>query len=746
MKRPFLVSGLSFFITAFIASYFNSFFLSVGIVLSAAAFLIFLIATKNYTAKLAALCAVLAFAEMLVFNCTLYAPGAELDGKTDIVNATVIDEPSVSGNRYRYTAVADDGCGFTPAGTKFIVSTPKDVVLDPFDTFSGKVNFYLPNESSGFNARAYYKSNGIYIAAYTSYDLKYTGTADGFKFQKLSYGVRRFIRDTLSADMSRDNAALLTAITDGDKSMLSDELNDAFKYCGISHIAVVSGLHISIVMSAFLFLFIRLGINRRGAAIITCLPVAAFVILSGMAPAAVRSGIMCVIFLVSVAAIKKSDGLNSLGFSVLVMLAVNPFQVRNISFLLSFLATFGILVLGTRFTRWKIFKGKEHRKAKSLLYNFVGIISQTVSATIFTLPVTVFVFGYLSVISPIANVIIIPILPLMMICCLVGLLLSAVHLAVIAKPFLFIASLFSGYINKVALLLGRKDLFLFPMNSDFIKIGFVLSAIIVVVAYLLNKKHKKTLKYAIPVAAVVFVSAMWISQIYKTAVTDISVLPAGNGLCMVITDDKGSYIVGCGGDYSAVYSCNSKIGEDITNNPLLFVLPRNDYTFGQNARSIIEDNDIKSLLLSSYGDKLDYNWKNKDIVFADSTVEANDNRFVLFETDKFSALKVTADGVKLLVLSRNADISALPDDFRDAKIIVTAGTTVPKGLNLCTADTAVISADNKKSLTAKTLYNVSGLNCYATSGKTVTIRAFDNGRYMISGGDGGKLKISEQQT
>jgi competence protein ComEC len=134
---------------------------------------------------------------------------------------------------------------------------------------------------------------------------------------------------------------------------------------------------------------------------------------------------MVLAFLFSMILGREKDVWSTLAFAALIVLAVDPHSIFTISFQLSFLAVVGILWLAPTIFHAISFQAYEFRKGllyRAYLY-FCGLVSVTVSAMFFLLPVTSFYFHRVSLVSLVANM---TALPIMGICILpVGLLASA---------------------------------------------------------------------------------------------------------------------------------------------------------------------------------------------------------------------------------------------------------------------------------------------------------------------------------
>ena len=183
-----------------------------------------------------------------------------------------------------------------------------------------------------------------------------------------------------------DTAGVLIAMITGDREMLTDNIKETYKDAGISHILAISGLHISLVGFFVFNIFKKLSLKRNVGIGVSCVLVTLYVLFSGAADSAVRAGIMFIVMMLSKIIRRKYDILSSLSFSGIVILFVWPTELKNVSFLLSFMAIIGVYA-ATRLN--------------------AGVFFGAV-VTVITLPVTLWYFFETNPWSFFANIIVIP--------------------------------------------------------------------------------------------------------------------------------------------------------------------------------------------------------------------------------------------------------------------------------------------------------------------------------------------------
>jgi competence protein ComEC len=232
-------------------------------------------------------------------------------------------------------------------------------------------------------------------------DLTIYSGEGGFVISRVNK-LRRYIVDTLFSNMDYKEAATLTALTVGDRSYLSDEFYANLKAAGVSHLMVVSGLHLAIIVSLVNKLIEKVIYNRYLKAITVLLTVLFMAALCGFTKSIIRAGLCYIIYAMSIVLKRDNIPENTLGAAVTLILIAEPFAILSISFQLSVLSTLGITAAALPVTKYL----KDNVFKNSWLTYFVNLAIVTLSALLFTLPVTVWVFGYVSVVAVIANILV----------------------------------------------------------------------------------------------------------------------------------------------------------------------------------------------------------------------------------------------------------------------------------------------------------------------------------------------------
>ena len=191
---------------------------------------------------------------------------------------------------------------------------------------------------------------------------------------------------------------LLLALLSSSKEYTSFEFSNAFRLTGLSHILALSGMHVSIFSTLTEKSFFKiLGKNKTN--FLSLIIVLLFVWFAGIAPSLTRAMISTIIIFIAAKLNLKLKILDILCLSFLIQLSLYPQDSSSISFILSYLALFGILTLGTYI--------------KPFLTNFFGTtlsssLSSSIGAILVTIPVCAVIWGYITPIGIISTIFISP--------------------------------------------------------------------------------------------------------------------------------------------------------------------------------------------------------------------------------------------------------------------------------------------------------------------------------------------------
>lgn len=332
---------------------------------------------------------------------------------------------------------------------KILVTTDKFSPLSYGDLLHVAGKLQEPPVFEDFNYQKYLQVKGIYGTLYfPKLELlrpeDYRGIGEAL-FAKILAAKHRF-RKVLSLHVPGPENALLGALLLGDQSGLSESLKNKLNLTGLRHITAISGQHVVLLVNMLMALFLGLGLWRRQALLLSFALMALFILLTGLEASAIRAGIMGGLLLVGQYAGRMQASFRALVFAAALMLLFNPLLLtRDVGFQLSFLAVAGIMF------SFSFFKHFLRRIPEG--FGLQDMLAMNFSAQLFTLPLLIYNFGYVSLISPLTNILVLPAIPFLIGMGLVFLLagtlwsflgtLLSFPVFLFASYFYFVANLFS---------------------------------------------------------------------------------------------------------------------------------------------------------------------------------------------------------------------------------------------------------------------------------------------------------------
>lgn len=390
LKRPMLFSGVICAIASILGYYYKFSILFIGAV--SVAFLIWLILrNKSIDSKFIAV-------SLILVTLSLFLNHGKADtlnkhiGKTAESEFIVTDITYTSVNYNRANIEIIDSI-ILPKGVKLSVGY-SDIDLSVGDVARGDIKLYEIEE----DYRKSNYSNKIFING----SLKNTHIIDNSQDSVLKgiERIRNYIKNTLFDNLKYSNASTVCGIILGENRYFTDEFDSNIKASGVSHVMVVSGLHLSVFVAVATFLIERIFYNKYLRALLIATTVLFLIAVCGFTASMLRAGFTYFLMAIALLFDRKPVPENTLGAAVTIILIINPFIVLSVAFQLSVLATFGILSVSLPIIQY--FRSRRIIENPIILTLFSAILT-TLSATLLTMPVSIYAFGFISTVSLFTN-------------------------------------------------------------------------------------------------------------------------------------------------------------------------------------------------------------------------------------------------------------------------------------------------------------------------------------------------------
>jgi len=394
----------------------NGFFLALILGISGVLCLFFTAAHRFFTLKtksLAAFCALFLIGAFYVtaYGTAVFGSADEYIGKTDAIEATVVETDSYITAKSVTLSITDSKIGL-PKGTLVLMNYDGEIEFDDGDIISAEVEYYK-------NKSLQSKAEFIY--------LRCTGTVESAQDGgNALVRLRQYVCSLIDGLYGDDDRAreISSAAVGADKGAVSAYTSAIFRNGGVSHVLVVSGLHVSIITLAVSALLGIFKVPMRTRSVVAFALAVMYGVFVGFTPSILRTLLMLAFITFDKLIMRHHDSINSLLASLFVVAIINPFLLSSLSTQLSYGATLAILLI--------LPKAEERidRIGNYALKKLVGFFAIplviSVSVAIVTMPITVFSGGSVSYIAPLVNMLITAVFGYVLILDLLAIILFAI--------------------------------------------------------------------------------------------------------------------------------------------------------------------------------------------------------------------------------------------------------------------------------------------------------------------------------
>lgn len=276
----------------------------------------------------------------------------------------------------------------------------------------------------------------------------------------------------LNSHLAPSTQALLIAMLLGNDNFMTSYERDEFSLAGVAHVLALSGLHVGIITAFIWFLLFPLDYvhARRVRLMFTLALLVAYDVMTGMSPSVIRATVMIAFVFMSMMFYRKSHPLNSLAVAAMVILVFSPGALYSVGFQLSFITVTAIVVFFHTF---------DVKFPDNKLLNYLyTTLATSVVAMVSTLVLTAHYFNTVSPLSAVANLVVLPLIPVFMMTGAVAvvLLMAGVELGIIDGVLNAMASMINGAVGWFSAL---------PLSSNNVYVTWVAVIVYYVVIVLL---------------------------------------------------------------------------------------------------------------------------------------------------------------------------------------------------------------------------------------------------------------------
>lgn len=469
---------------------------------------------------------------------TAVKPCRELDEKTAEISAILLDYPNTYDDYNRaFVKLTGDN---TPHVKAYLYDSEKALSdAKPGSEISCTVRLRSADTRYGKDYDRY-NAGDIFLTGNIASEINISEAE--FTLFALPALVKKAVSDKIKELYGSDISPFLRSITLGDKLGLYEQYDiySALSEAGLMHVSAVSGMHIAFLVGFMQFI---LGRSRRGSFVCIIL-IWCFTALVGAPPSAVRAGFMQSLLLLAPIMRRENDALTSLSAVLATVLIKNPYAAANISLQLSFGAMAGIMCFGE-----KIYTVLTDRLGKTALKYFGWVfaaVSSSLAVTVFTLPLTVIYFDYVSILSPLANVLSLWAVSLSFCGTFVSMIISFVPF--LSKAVVFTVTLLVRYIFTCSSLVASVPLSVVYL-TDMAKWLWLVCGYTLIAVFSFSKLKGST-KLIFSIASVVILLFSVYAITYRSYKNDdccFSVIDVGQGQSIAVLSADSTVLVDCGG-------------------------------------------------------------------------------------------------------------------------------------------------------------------------------------------------------
>ncbi|MGL4790370.1 MAG: ComEC/Rec2 family competence protein, partial [Anaerotignaceae bacterium] len=438
MKRPLVFWAIFFILGIVCGRYISEFGY---IVFFSCAVLSSIILKRKYKTNFTLLLPVFFLVGLFLFSLTK-TNLPEFEGVVN-VRGKVLETTVTTTGRQRLTLetmeIEKDGEVF-PLENKITVLLPEDMFVKMGDLLVIKGNLYLPKSPEykwEFDSLTYLKTNGYDYQLFANKVIKYGEEPLTLK-QKI-YGFRERVNKVYGVIFPEDEAGIIKAMVTGYTADIKEETRTLYTESGIAHLLAISGLHIAMLAGIISYFFVDiLSVNRRYSSIITMLFLLFYMVFVGARASVVRSVIMVEVLLLGRVIYKEGDSLNSLGLAAIIILGINPYQLFNAGFQLSFVTVLGLIL------------------SKDFIINSEGIketllqgLKTIITVFIISFPLIAWYFYKVPILASLVNIVVVPLMGFLLIdgilCGIVG--LFSINLAIFVGGPAFVILRFYNFVS-----------------------------------------------------------------------------------------------------------------------------------------------------------------------------------------------------------------------------------------------------------------------------------------------------------
>lgn len=357
--------------------------------------------------------------------------------------------------------------------------------------FSYLTNPKNPNE---FDYKSYLESKNIFHTVFSDNSTTYIiSNPERININQIGVYIKsRLVSILRQSGLSQEAFSICSALLVGYDDEIDSDVMQSFSHSGTLHILSVSGMHTGVLYAVLICLFSlfdKYDNYKKTKFAFVMLFLWLFVFITGFSPSILRAAIMLTLILFGKTFYKQGNSYNTLLLSAFILLLFNPYLIKDVGFLLSYCAVFGIMYLYPKLQKLYVFKNK------ILQASWSGVL-MSVSATLFTLPISLYFFHQFPLWFVFSNMIIIPISLLIMGAS--ALVLVFYKMAFISNILVYIINTSTTFMLWIAQLTDNPTFgFIDFISFSKVDFCFLTAAIILFLMFITTKSYKQVVVFGL---------------------------------------------------------------------------------------------------------------------------------------------------------------------------------------------------------------------------------------------------------
>ncbi len=458
------------------------------------------------------------------------------------LDVELVDDTPVEGG-IRVSARADEGLALAGDRIRLVVDLDR------------------PPEVEAFDYDAYLRDRDIYLVGSFPRDWERLGTADR-GWRGALEGFHRTVVTRIGRTLPEPQASLAAGMLIGERGSLPDDVDEALRATGTTHLVVVSGQNVALLIGIAVSTLTAF-VSRRIASLIALVFLPAYITFVGADPPVVRAGIMAVAVVAAGVTGRRTPGWVYLTYAAGLMLAIEPRLVRDVAFQLSAAATAGITTLAP------VLRDATLARFPSLTAPgraaLVGVASTATGAAIAVLPVQVAAFEVIAPWTILANVLVAPLYEATVLVAAVAALAGGggpvgTTLAIVPASFLALVEMLAGLpAAQVAVTL--------PLVAGVAFVGVLTVVTACLAGYVRTHTTEAVLDGGVSThlatttgLAVVAIGLWWGALAPSEDLPRVAVLDVGQGLAVLVQDGDATLLIDTGPRDGAVLAALGREG------------------------------------------------------------------------------------------------------------------------------------------------------------------------------------------